>query len=143
MADGSLGRALELLEGDLKTWRQAVLAGLERFSSAVLPRLRPGPLWSIAEVEGERLFKAEKEAEKDAEVDDTENEDGEGSEAEQKTESGWKRFVFRRMLELNEICFRDALVASAGSLDGATIGAPAVAAGSAETRRATSRKVRR
>jgi DNA polymerase III delta prime subunit len=119
MSDGSLGRALELLEGDLKTWRQAVLAGLERFNAKSCPGFGLG-LWAVAETEGERLFNAEKEAEKNAESDETEDESGEGegaSEAEQKTEAGWKRFVFRRMLELNEICFRDALIAASGPLD--------------------------
>lgn len=116
MADGSLGRAMDLLEGDLRKWRAAVVAGLERFSPASSPAFGLA-LWAIAEAEGVRLFDAEKEAGKNAENDETGSEDGDdgASEAEQKTEAGWKRFVFRRLLELLEVCFRDALVTASSA----------------------------
>lgn len=114
MADGSLGRAMDLLEGDLKKWRTAVVAGLERFGAASCPAFGLG-LWAIAESEGERLFEAEKVAGKSAESDETEDAEDGANEAAQKTEAGWKRFVFRRLLELMEVCFRDALVAASSA----------------------------
>lgn len=114
MADGSLGRAMDLLEGDLKKWRTAVVAGLERFGPNSCPAFGLG-LWAIAETEGERLFEAEKVAGKSAENDETEDADDGVNETEQKTEAGWKRFVFRRLLELMEVCFRDALVTASSA----------------------------
>jgi len=116
LADGSLGRAKELLEGDLGRWREAVMQGLAKTG----PQACPGfglMLWALAESEGARLFEAEEgkgdlaKAEDDEELATGEAED----EAAAKTEAGWKRFVFRRLLELCEVAFRDALVTAAGA----------------------------
>jgi DNA polymerase III subunit delta' len=117
LADGSLGRAIELLQGDLKKWRHAVLTALERFNPKAGPQIGL-QLWALADSEGKRLFEAEKAAQKaqaqeeDEEPDD--DDDGDANETEVKTESGWKRYVFRRLLEICEICFRDALICAAG-----------------------------
>jgi DNA polymerase-3 subunit delta' len=116
LADGSLGQALELLHGDLKNWRAALLKELGRFG----PRSAPGfgvALWQLADAEGKRLFAEEKQAGK-AQADEAAEDEPqeEESEAAAKTEAGWKRYVFRRLLELCEVAFRDALVcASAGA----------------------------
>lgn len=114
LADGSLGRAKELLEGDLGRWRTAVMRALEKTG----PQACPGvglALWALADAEGKRLFETAEE--KDAEPVADENEDGAEAEEEAaaKTESGWKRFVFRRLLDLCEVAFRDALVTAAGA----------------------------
>ncbi|MCW8132119.1 MAG: AAA family ATPase [Planctomycetota bacterium] len=115
LADGSLGRAKELLEGDLGRWRTAVMKALERAG----PQACPGvglALWALADAEGKRLFE---EAEQKDDEPAADGEDEEGAEAEEeaaaKTESGWKRFVFRRLLDLCEVAFRDALVTAAGA----------------------------
>ena len=113
LADGSLGRALDLLHGDLKNWRQAVLRELGRLGPRACPSFGLA-LWLLAEEEGKRLFKAEKEAsEPSAQGEDEEKSEEEDAEVA-KTEAGWKRFVFSRLLELCEISFRDALVSAAG-----------------------------
>ena len=112
VADGSLGHALELLEGDLMAWRDAVVKTLEVWGPASCPQFGLA-LSALAEVEGKRLFQAEKESEKaggDQEVETTDALNGEGNETEIKTEAGWRRYVFKRLLELCEICFRDGLV---------------------------------
>ena len=111
LADGSLGRALELLHGDLKNWRQAVLKELSRLGYKACPSFGLA-LWLLAETEGARLFTAEKDAAQA--LTETEDEPAEeNDEAVARTEAGWKRFVFRRLLELCEISFRDALVCAA------------------------------
>ena len=113
LADGSLGRALELLEGDLKSWRGAVLSGLERMGPHAAPQFGLA-LWTLADAEGKRLFEEEKAAGK---ADNKEEEDEELDQAEAegqaKTAAGWKRYVFRRLLEVCEICFRDGLMCAA------------------------------
>jgi hypothetical protein len=115
LCDGSLGRAKELLQGDLKKWRAMVLPLLQSFDARSCPHLGVA-LWSLADQEGTRLFAAEKAAAKSAGAAEEENseEDPETeNEAAAKTESGWKRYVFRRMLELCEVCFRDGMVQAA------------------------------
>ncbi|HLX60983.1 MAG TPA: DNA polymerase III subunit [Planctomycetota bacterium] len=123
MSDGSIGRALELVGGDLKKWRAAVIAGLEKFNAQSFLLFGTG-LWTIAESEGQRLYDLEKNAGKIAEEDDESESDsarsevaGQGSTAAEdeaaKTAVGWKRHVFTRMLSLCEICFRDGLVSAA------------------------------
>jgi DNA polymerase-3 subunit delta' len=108
LADGSLGRALELCGGDLGDWRQQINQALSRFDAQASPGFGLG-LWELAEAEGKRLYEAGQEAA--AEKDEDEEEEGtEESEAEQKTAAGWNRFVFQRLLELLEVTFRDALV---------------------------------
>lgn len=114
LCDGSLGQALALVQGDLKRWREALLKLLGQFTP------KSGPvfglsLWALAEGEGERLFEAAEEKEDDAAAEEEEEalSDRE-QEASAKTEAGWKRFVFRRLLELTEAAFRDALVAASG-----------------------------
>lgn len=114
LADGSLGRAKELLDGDLGRWRRQVLQGLDRFTPKDCPAFGLA-LWALAEQEGKRLFEAD-ELEPDeatAEAD----EDGEEDEAVVKTEAGWKRFAFTRLLELCEVAFRDAMCAAAAGPD--------------------------
>ncbi|MCZ7645842.1 MAG: AAA family ATPase [Planctomycetota bacterium] len=118
LADGSLGRARELLEGDLGRWRAAVMKGLELSAPAGALNFGLG-LWSIADAEGARLFQGAKDAarEETPPEDEDEGEDPSAREAEeaQKTASGWKRFVFTRLLDLCEVAFRDALVRAAGA----------------------------
>jgi hypothetical protein len=117
MADGSLGRALELLDGDLKAWRANVIAGLEKFTAATFLLFGSG-LWAIADSEGQRLYELEKNAD---DADESEDDDSAApnpnADAEAKTAAGWKRHVFIRLLSLCEICFRDGLVSAAA--DGA------------------------
>jgi len=113
LADGSLGRALELLDGSLSHWRAAVLAGLGRLTP--LSALQFGlSLWALAEAEGQRLFAAEKKAGR-VEVKQAADgsEEAEAAEGATKTEVGWRRYVFRRLLEVCEVCFRDGLVCAA------------------------------
>ncbi|MBI3831986.1 MAG: AAA family ATPase [Planctomycetes bacterium] len=124
LADGSLGRAKELLEGDLGKWRGAIMGALAKTAGA---QACPGfglALWALAEAEGERLFEAAEHSEAAAAEDDG-SDDAAPNEAEEeaaaKTASGWKRFVFRRLLELCEVAFRDALVLAAGAEDGAAV----------------------
>ena len=115
LADGSLGRALELLHGDLKTWRSAVLKALERFDARSCPEFGL-QLWSLAEVEGKRLFSVEQaEGNTLGDEADEPGQAGEENEGEAKTETGWKRYVFRRLLELCEVCFRDGLLCAAAN----------------------------
>jgi len=72
LADGSIGRAVELVEGDMKNWRAAVLAALEKFSARTFLAFGAG-LWVLSDAEGKRLFALAQEAQ-------TEDEDGgEGS----------------------------------------------------------------
>ena len=113
LADGSLGRALELLDGNLGPWRAAVLAGLGRLTP--LSALQFGlSLWALAEAEGQRLFAGEKEAGRAVATQAAEgDEQPENSESAAKTEAGWRRYVFRRLLEVCEVCFRDGLVCAA------------------------------
>ena len=117
LADGSLGRALDLVGGDLKIWRAAVIAGLERFNARTF-LLFGASLWKLAESEGARLFEADKEAqaEEDGDSDETEA-SAETDEGAAKTVAGWKRHVFSRMLGLCEVCFRDGLVSAASGAD--------------------------
>jgi len=120
LSDGSLGRAKELLEGDLKTWRAAVITGLGKLS------VKAGPqfglmLWGLADTEGKRLFAAEKDGQKCATAETEDDPSDELSEGEAKTESGWKRYVFRRLLEVLEVCFRDAMVCAAAPDAGAPL----------------------
>jgi DNA polymerase-3 subunit delta' len=117
MADGSIGRAIDLARGDLKNWRAAVTAALEQFSAKTFLGFST-QLWAAAEQEGERLFAAEraKEKEKAQDEDEAAEVSDEESEAENKSEAGWTRYVFANLLSLCEVCFRDALVcAAAGS----------------------------
>lgn len=115
MADGSLGRAKEMLEGDLGRWRAALLKELSQVDRLACPRFGLA-LWALAEQEGERLFEASRSGgvatdEGDAE----ENEDEAADEETRKTAAGWKRYVFLRLLELCEAAFRDGLLAAAGA----------------------------
>jgi DNA polymerase III delta prime subunit len=118
LSDGSLGRAIELLEGDLKTWRALVIKELQQFSARSCPQFGLA-LWAAADSEGSRLFEAEEAAarqSKEAVEEQAAPADDDSEEAETKTETGWKRYVLRRMLELCEVCFRDGLIsAAAGS----------------------------
>ena len=117
LADGSIGRALELVGGDLKLWRAAVIAGLEQFSARQFLYFGAG-LWKLAESEGTRLFEADKEAESEESADESSDEvDAEAEEAAAKTEVGWRRHVFARLLTLCEVCFRDGLVCAASQGD--------------------------
>ncbi|HYG74608.1 MAG TPA: AAA family ATPase [Planctomycetota bacterium] len=121
LADGSLGRAKELLEGDLKNWRSAVITGLGKLSSKAGPQFGL-MLWALADQEGKRLFAAEINAGKKSEDDSGENDEQEEmSEGEAKTEAGWKRYVFRRLLEVLEVCFRDAMICAAAPDAGAEL----------------------
>ncbi|MFH0940045.1 MAG: DNA polymerase III subunit [Planctomycetota bacterium] len=122
LADGSLGRARELLHGDLRNWRAAVLKELARFGTLSCPAFGIA-LATLAEAEGKRLFAAEKETKKAEAGDSSENTETEGEESDGqlKTELAWKRYVFRRLLELIEICFRDALVCAATGDPNATL----------------------
>src|SRR5205085_1643907 len=109
---GSLGRALELLEGDLKAWRAMVIKELQQFGARSCPQFGLA-LWAAADAEGSRLFEAEEAAakvSKEAMEEQAAPAEDDMDEAETKTESGWKRYVFRRMLELCEVCFRDGLI---------------------------------
>ena len=124
MADGSIGRAFELLDGDVKTWRARVARGLENFSAAAFLSLGTG-IWLFAEQEGERLFEAEKQKAKpdDAaagdsdDADELQAPDDKKADEEKKTSAGWKRHVFLRLLTLCEIAFRDGLVVAASNGD--------------------------
>jgi hypothetical protein len=114
MADGSLGRAKEMLEGDLGKWRGALLKELARINRLSCPRFGLA-LWALAEGEGERLFEQSKSgAEEDT---DAAEEAGETptDEESRKTAAGWRRYVFLRLLELCEAAFRDGLLAAAGA----------------------------
>jgi len=113
LADGSLGRALELLDGSLSPWRAAVLAGLGKLTPGAALQFGLS-LWALAELEGQRLFAAEKEAGREVARQAAEgDEEVETSESAAKTETGWRRYVFRRLLEVCEVCFRDGLVCAA------------------------------
>jgi DNA polymerase-3 subunit delta' len=115
LADGSLGHALELLQGDLKTWRNGVVRSLSEMNPRNVLALGIG-LWTVADAEGKRLFEAEKAADKERDEEAEESDDveeGEVKEEQVKTEAGWKRYVFRRLLELCEVAFRDAMVMAA------------------------------
>ena len=116
LCDGSLGRALELLDGDLKHWRALVLKELGTFGARSCPHFGV-LLWATADAEGKRLFEVEEaagKANKDVEENATStDEDTEGEAEAAKTEAGWKRYVFRRMLEICEVCFRDGMIRAA------------------------------
>ncbi len=116
LADGSIGRALELVGGDLKLWRAAVMAGLEQFGARQFLYFGAG-LWKLAESEGTRLFEADKESEADERADEPGDSDDAAEEAAAKTEAGWRRHVFARLLTLCEVCFRDGLVSAAAQGD--------------------------
>ncbi|HEY3324594.1 MAG TPA: hypothetical protein VGP72_29350 [Planctomycetota bacterium] len=121
LADGSLGRALELLSGDLRKWRMAVVNALGKFDPKAGPQLGL-MLWALADAEGKRLFDAGKQQAESAEEDGEGEDSGEAaSAAEVKTESGWKRYVFRRLLEVAEVCFRDGAVCAAAPAAGAAV----------------------
>ena len=115
LCDGSLGRALELLDGDLKVWRTLVIKELQTFNAKSCPKFGLA-LWSNADAEGQRLFAQEEAAAKELkEVEDggaaaDDDSDGGDVAGAPRTDSGWKRYVFRRMLEICEICFRDGLI---------------------------------
>lgn len=135
LADGSLGRALALREGDHSRWRTEVFSALSELlaarSTAACPRfgLR---LWAFAEAEGARLFAEVKETETAARAtrrggkrraerrcigDQVLSGETASAATEQeaaKTESGWKRRVFSRLLELTAAAFREALAAAVG-----------------------------
>lgn len=115
MADGSLGRAKEMLEGDLGKWRAALLKELAGVDRSSCPRFGLA-LWALAEGEGERLFEASRSGgtgqETTPDADDAEVEE---SEETRKTAAGWKRYVFLRLLELCEAAFHDGLLAAAGA----------------------------
>jgi DNA polymerase III subunit delta' len=115
MSDGSLGRARELIDGDLGTWRKALLKELATLDARACPRFGLA-LWAIAEQEGTRLAEAGT-ATSGVAGEAADEEDGGAVEDEEsrKTEAGWRRFVFQRLLELCEAAFRDALLAAAGS----------------------------
>ncbi len=123
LADGSIGRALELVGGDLKTWRAAVIAGLENFNARTFLLFGAG-LWKLAESEGTRLFEQDKETQ-DEEDDSAPREDedagGQADEGAAKTVAGWKRHVFTRLLALCEVCFRDGLVCAASGANSSTL----------------------
>jgi DNA polymerase-3 subunit delta' len=117
MSDGSLGRARELLEGDLKAWRKALLKELAALDRHACPRFGLA-LWALAEQEGLRLYELSQgggDASAVAAADGGEEDEGAGKDEEEsrKSEAGWRRFVFQRLLELCEAAFRDALLASA------------------------------
>jgi DNA polymerase III delta' subunit len=114
LADGSLGRALELLQGDLGNWRKLVLYGLQNFGPLSAPQFGI-TLWNTAEAEGVRLFAANKEASREARQEAAENDDPSAAASDEadKSEAGWKRYVLRRLLEIVEVCFRDALICAA------------------------------
>ena len=112
LSDGSLGRALELIEGDLKKWRESLWKELGLFNAQASPRFGLS-LWKIAEEEGQRLFEGSEEAEEEAAEQD--EEESEESEATRKTAAGWKRYVFQRQLELCEAAFRDGLLSASGA----------------------------
>lgn len=122
LADGSLGRALELLEGNLRSWRAAVLSGLEKLTPVTTLQFGLG-LWVLAEAEGQRLARGDGGAAGQAGAggagaEGGGEETGGASEGAAKTEAGWKRYVFRRLLEVCEICFRDGLVCAAAGTGG-------------------------
>ncbi len=122
LADGSLGHAMELLTGDLRTWRSAMITALEKFNPKAGPQFGL-MLWALADSEGKRLFVAGKHAGTSSEAEDESDAEAADapSETEVKTESGWKRYVFRRMLEVGEVCFRDALACAAAPDAGAGV----------------------
>jgi hypothetical protein len=113
LADGSLGRALELLDGDLRTWRAAVVSGLGKLTPRTALQFGLG-LWTLASEEGTRLFASEKGTDAPVTEDDAEGEEsGKAAEGAAKTEAGWRRYVFRRLLEVCEVCFRDGMIHAA------------------------------
>ena len=115
LADGSIGRALDLVGGDLKIWRAAVITGLEKFNSRTFLLFGAG-LWKLAEVEGTRLFEQDKESQADDDGDEAAEDEESAAAVDEgtaKTVAGWKRHAFTRMLSLCEICFRDGLVCAA------------------------------
>jgi hypothetical protein len=137
LADGSLGRAQELLDGDLNRWRQWVVQGVGAFGPRDCPRFGLA-LWRLAEEEGKRLFAQEQARDSGADAgpgaEEAEEEAGtEAAEEVRKTEAGWSRHVFGRLLDLCEVVFRDALVCAA-----AGEGAPLLQPDSAEMSRALS-----
>ena len=113
LSDGSLGRAKELLDGDLGRWRASVMTMLTEFGPRSCPAFGLS-LWSLADSEGQRLLEVhEQGAETPPQEGEAEGE--EEDEATTKTGSGWKRFVMRQLLELCEVAFRDGLVTAAGA----------------------------
>jgi len=115
LSDGSLGRAKELLDGDLGRWRSAVMKLLADFGPRGCPAFGLA-LWAVADSEGQRLFEVyEKGAEPAPQEEDEDAAGVEQDEAAAKTVSGWKRFVMRRLFELCEVAFRDGLVTAAGA----------------------------
>ncbi len=119
MGDGSLGRALELLQGELNAWRQWMFKSLATFGPKHCPAFGLA-MWKLAEEEGKRLFLEEKESGRNVSDEESETEAGEdeaGEEGVQKTEAGWNRYVFGRLLELCEVAFRDGLVKAAGGTE--------------------------
>ncbi len=116
LADGSIGRALDLVGGDLKIWRAAVITGLEKFNAKTF-LLFGAALWKLAETEGVRLYEADKEAQSEEDGSDASEESDEIDEGAAKTAAGWKRHVFTRMLALCEVCFRDGLVSAASGMN--------------------------
>lgn len=119
LADGSLGRAKEILGGELGRWRHGVMHALDAFG----PHSCPGfglALWALAVAEGEKLFHADEETGSASSAESGGGgEEDEGAAAETKTAAACVRHVFRRLLELLEVAFRDGLVYAAG---GETVG---------------------
>lgn len=113
MADGSLGRAREMLEGDLGRWRSALLGELVRLHPMSCPAFGLA-IWTLAEQEGERLFEESQGGGNGGEAEE-EDEEAAADDETRKTEAGWKRYVFLRLLELCEAAFRDGLLAAAGA----------------------------
>jgi hypothetical protein len=123
MSDGSLGRARELLDGDLGRWRTAVLKGLRGFDRRSCPAAGLA-LWELAREEGTRLYQAAQSggaAEAAAETEAEEEPEGAAGEDARKTEAVWQRYVFQRLLQLCEAAFRDGLLAAAGVDAGAML----------------------
>jgi DNA polymerase-3 subunit delta' len=123
MADGSVGRALALLDDDLAAQRRAVFDLLREAAESSPEALSPrfgAKLWALAEAEGTRLFEAQEDgadgkAPVEMETDESSDESAQiaESEAKAKTQAGWKRHVFGRFLEICATAFRDALVVGA------------------------------
>jgi hypothetical protein len=116
MSDGSLGRARELIEGDLGAWRRKLLEELARLDQHACPRFGLA-LWQLAAEEGTRLYAAAQGEQPAAQAGESQDEAGAPGEQEEarKTEAGWQRHVFLRLLELGEAAFRDGLMKSSGA----------------------------
>jgi hypothetical protein len=101
-----------LLEGDLNAWRKKLAKYLLAFKPSDGPAFGL-VLWKMAEEEGARYFEREK-SEGRAATAGEDDEEGAAGEAAAKSEAGWRRHVFTRLLDLCEVAFRDGLVRAAG-----------------------------